>query len=249
VSQRKREKKFAAEVAARIAAQSVPIPALDQVAAFNRWTPVEAPTLSEEDIGSICRVAMGTKSVFDPDRSRRQRFRTRFLETSHTGPVIPYVQARLLHCYEGEHDTRNFVVGNACFDIDTIRAPAGFNGAVAAPEDLSAAFCAVPVAITVPWVQLIRSLKSWIPGGDSGLGYPDLDARYTAFCGNRDLARRIIDPEVASLVATRDDWGLLVNRSTLVLVAYEPLSTGIDAQELVAAAARIAVRMPSDPSR
>jgi hypothetical protein len=118
---------------------------------------------------------------------------------------------------------------------------------VAAPEDLSVAFCALPLTVTLPWVQLIRSLKSWIPGGDSGLGYPDLDARYTAFCSNGDLARRIIDPEVASLVATREDWGFLVIRSTVALVAYEPLSTGIDAQELVAAAARVSDRMPSDP--
>jgi hypothetical protein len=244
VSQRKRERKFAAEVAARIDAQSAAIPALDQCAAVNRWTPVPNPGLSEEDIGSVCRVAMGTKSVLDTDKSRRQRFRTRFLETSHTGPVIPYVQARLLHCYQGGAETRDFIVGNACFDIDTIRPPAGFMGSVAAPEDLSVAFCAVPLTVTLPWVQLIRSLKSWIPGGDSGLGYPDLDAHYTAFCSSREQARRIIDAEVASLVATRDDWGLSVIRSSVLLVAFEPLSTGIDSQELVAAAIRIADRMP-----
>jgi hypothetical protein len=96
-------------------------------------------------------------------------------------------------------------------------------------------------------VQLIRSIKSWL-GGKSGLGYPDFDERYTAWGGSKDLRRHIIGPEIASLVASRDDWGLLVNRTTLALVTANPLSTGVDAQDLVTAATRVVSLIPSDPT-
>ena len=91
-------------------------------------------------------------------------------------------------------------------------------------------------------------MRSWIPNHSGSLGYPELNSLYTSLCPVRGVAGRIIGPEVAALVANRDDWGLLVNRATLICVASAPISTRTHAQELAASAIRIASLMPCDPS-
>ncbi len=246
MSRRKREAKIAAEVAARVVVESQPRYALSQVAAANGWTPTDNPGLTDEEVGCICRVAVGTHAVMDPDKTLRQALARLYSRTSETGQTFTYHAARLLHCYAGEINDRRFVVGNAFFDIQTVNATAASSGQVAAPEELAVGFCTTSLPLTLPWMQLIRSIKSWF-GGKNGLGYPDLDERYTAWGGNKDLARHIIGPEIASLVASRDDWGVLVNRTTLAVVTANPLSTGVDAQELVIAAMQVVSLIPSDP--
>jgi hypothetical protein len=246
MSRRKREAKIAAEVAARVVVESQPRPALSQAAAANGWTPTDASGLTDEEVGCICRVAVGTHAVLNPDKTLRQALTRLYSRTSETGPTFTYHAARLLHCFAGEIDDRRFVVGNAFFDIQTVNPTAATSGQVAAPEEIAAGFCATPLPLTLPWVQLIRSIKSWL-GGKGSLGYPDLDERYTAWGGNKNLRRHIIGPEIASLVASRDDWGLLVNRTTLALVTANPLSTGVDAQDLVSAAMHVVRSIPSDP--
>jgi hypothetical protein len=247
MSRRKREAKIAAEVAARVVVESQPRPALSQAAAANGWSPTDDPGLTDEEVGCLCRVAVGTHAVIDPDKRLRQALSRLYTRTSETGPGFTYHAVRLLHCYAGELDNRRFVVGNAFFDIQTVMATAASSGQVAAPEEIATGFCATSLPFTLPWVQLIRSIKSWL-GGKSGLGYPDFDERYTAWGGTKDLRRHIIGPEIASLVASRDDWGLLVNRTTLALVTANPLSTGVDAQDLVTAATRVVSLIPSDPT-
>jgi hypothetical protein len=246
MSRRKREEKIAAEVAARAVAESQPRPALSQVAASNGWTPTDNLGLTDEEVGCICRVAVGTHAVMDPNKTLRQALARLYLQTSELGPTFTYHAARLFHCYEGKINDQAFVVGNAFFDIQTVNATAASSGQVAAPEEIAAGFCTAPLPLTLPWVQLVRSIQSWF-GGKNGLGYPDLDERYTVWGGNKDLARRIIGPEIASLVASRDDWGVLVNQTTLALVTANPLSTGVDAQELVTAATHVVGLIPSDP--
>jgi hypothetical protein len=50
----------------------------------------------------------------------------------------------------------------------------------------------------------------------------------------------MVGPELASLVASRDDWGLSINRSVLACVTRDPLSSGSDAEQLLAATVHIA---------
>jgi hypothetical protein len=235
-------------MAARVQAESAPVPGLDQVAAANRWTPVAPPVLTDEDVGCICRVALGTHGVVDPDKRRRQSFSQLFLAPSEKGPTYAqYEQARLFHCYRGEYNGRAFVVGNAFYDIQFLFGPAGYSGPMGTPDELGVAFCAVPLPAPFPWVQLIRATKAWLPGHNNGLGYPDLDAYYTAFCPNRNLARRVVGPELASLVASRGDWGLSLHRATLACVTAAPIASGNDAGQLVAAATYIASLLPATP--
>jgi len=249
MSRRKRAEKIAAEVAARADAESAPVSALDQTAAANGWVAVAVTPMTDEDIGCICRVALGTHGATDPDKYRREGFRNLFMTPPATGPTyMQYSRALLTHCYEGTVDSRRFFVGDAFFDIEIATPPAGYSGPIATPEELAVAFCAVTLPAPLPWLQLIRTMKSWIPNHSGSLGYPELDSLYTSFCPVRGAATRIVGPEVAALVASRDDWGLLVNRATLICVASGPFSTGTDAQELVTSAIRIANLMPSDPS-
>jgi hypothetical protein len=249
MSRRKRREEIAAELAARVAAESAPVPGLDQMAAANRWMAVGPPVLSDEDIGCICRVALGTHGVTDPDKRRRQFFSQLFLEPSMHGPTYAqYEQARLVHCYQGEFNGRAFGVGNAFYDIPLLFGPAGYGGGpMGAPDELGAAFCAVSLPAPFPWVQLIRAAKAWFPGSNNGLGYPELDAHFTAFCPNRNLARRIVGPEIASLVASRGDWGLSLHRATLACVTAAPIASGNDAAQLVAATTRMVGLLPASP--
>lgn len=249
MSRRKCAEKMAAKVAARSDAQSAPVPALDQTAAANGWLPATVTSMTDEDIGCICRVALGTHGATDPDKYRREGFRNLFMTPPATGPTyMQYSRALLTHCYEGTADSQRFLVGDAFFDIEIGMPPAGYRGPIATPEELAVAFCAVTLPAPLPWVKLIRTMKSWIPNHSGSLGHAELDSLYTSFWPVRGVARRIIGPEVAALVASRDDWGLLVNRATLICVASAPISTGTDAQELAASAIRIASLMPSDPS-
>jgi hypothetical protein len=248
MSRRKRREAFAAEMAARVTAQDAPIAGLDQCASVNGWTPLDAPDLHADALdGCICRVALGIHAVTDDDKNRRQRFRQLFLEPSQLGPTYsPYEQLRLVHCYQGSADGRGFVVGNAFYDIRFFQGPAGYGGPNPPPEALGAAFCALQLATPRPWVQLIPAIKGWLSGGKDGLGYADLDARFTAYCANRDLARRTVGPAMASVVASRDDWGLTINRTGLACVTRDPLAAGNDAETLVAATTRIADLLPAD---
>jgi hypothetical protein len=66
-------------------------------------------------------------------------------------------------------------------------------------------------------------MRGWLPSGRKGLGYPDLDARYDTFTPNPDIARRIVSPEIASLVASRDDWGLSLNWAAMACVTAAPI--------------------------
>jgi hypothetical protein len=145
LSRRKRREEFAAEMAARVAAEDAPVAGLEQSASASGWTPIDAPDLHADDAdGCICRVALGIHAVADADKTRRQRFRQLFLEPSQLGPTYsPYEQLRLVHCYQGAAAGRGFVVGNACYDIRFFQGSAGYGGPTPPPEELGAAFCAV----------------------------------------------------------------------------------------------------------
>jgi hypothetical protein len=249
MSRRKRREEFAAEMAARVATQDAPVPGLGQSAAANGWSPVDAPDLHADDAdGCICRVALGIHATQDTDKTRRERFSQLFLDHSQLGPTYsPYEQLRLVHCYGGGADGQRFVVGTAFYDIRFFQGPAGYGGPAPPPEELGAAFCAVQLPTPWPWVQLIPVIKGWLSRSPHGLGYPDLDARYTAYCPNPDNARRLVSEEMASMVAGRDDWGLTINRRVLACVTRDPLSSGTDAEQLVAATTRMAALLPAGP--
>lgn len=247
MSRRKRRDEFAAQMSARVAAQDIPIAGADQSAAASGWTPIDAPDLSADQAdGCICRVALGVHAVRDTDKTRRQRFGQLFLEKSQLGPAYgPYEQLHLVNCYRGAAEGRSFIVGNAYYDIRFFQGPAGYGGPTPPPEELAAAFCAVYLPAPWPWVQLIPAIRGWLSRGKDGLGYADLDAAYTAYCPNRDVARRIVGPTIASLVASRDDWGVTLNRTVLACVTRDPLSSGRDAEQLVAVTTQMAALLPT----
>ena len=191
---------------------------------------------------------MGTHGVVDPDKKRRQWFRQLFLPVPYSPAYSQYKEARLVDCYQGEAAGRAFVVGNAIYDIQFMLRPAGYSGPMAAPDELGVAFCAATLPTPWPSVPLILAMSGWLPSGRKGLGYPDLDAHYDAFTPNPDIARRIVSPEIAFLVASRSDWGLSLNRAAVACVTAAPVASGPDAQQLVAAATRIASLLPADPS-
>ena len=249
MSRRKRREEFAAEVDARFAAQDAPLPGLGEIAVANGWTPLDAVDMSADDAdGCICRVALGIHAVSDSDKVRRQRFSQLFLDHSQLGPTYgPYERLRLVHCHQGQADGFGFVVGNAFYDIRFFQGPAGYGGPMPPPEELGAAFCAIRLPALWPWVQLVPAIKSWLSRSGNGLGYPDLDARYTAYSPNRDHARRMVSPEMAAMVASRDDWGLTIHRAVLACVTRDPLSSGREAEQLVASATRISSLLPADP--
>jgi len=249
MSRRKRREEIEAEMAARVAAERSPVTGLAEMASLNAWRPADPPTVDEEDVQCICRLALGTHGVVDPDKKRRGWFSQMFQGTSTTGPMYnQYEAARLVNCYQGEVDGRSFVVGNAFYDIQFLVRPAGYSGPMAAPDELGVAFCAVALPTPWPWVQLILAMRGWLPSSKRGLGYPDLDAHYDVFSPNKDIARRIISPEIAALVAGRDDWGLSLHRATLACVTAAPISSGSDAQALVVATTRIAGLLPPSPA-
>jgi hypothetical protein len=251
VSRRQRQK-FAAQMETRIAAENASVPGLEEWALANGWTGTDAPELGVEDAeGCICRVALGIHSVSDIDKTRRQRFRQLFLSPSELGPTYSQYQApRVVHCYRGDADSRQVLVGSAFYDIQFFMGSAAAYGKTTPPpEELSSGFCVVRIPTTGQWLQLIPAIKGWLSRGKDGLGYADLDARYAAYCPDRQLARRTVGPEIASLVASREDWGLSINGSVLACVTRDPLSSGSDAEQLVAATVRIAELMQKTEQR
>ena len=248
MSRRKRREAIEAEMAARVAAEHTPVPGLAQMASLNGWQPADPPSVDEESVQCICRLAMGTHGVVDPDKRRRGYFKNMFQQGMGSPMYNQFEAARLVNCYQGEVDGRSFVTGNAFYDIQTLLRPAGYSGPIAAPDELGVGFCAVALPSPWPWVQLILGITAWLPSNKEGLGYPDLDAQYHVFSPNRDIARRIISPEIASLVASRGDWGLSLHGTTLACVTASPIFSGSDAQALVAATTRIAGLLPASPT-
>jgi hypothetical protein len=237
---------------AQIAAENAPIPGLEDKALVNGWTVTDAPDLSADDAeGCICRVALGIHSVSDNDKTRRQRFRQLFLAPSELGPTyLQYEASRVVHCYRGQEDGREFLLGNAFFDIQFFMgSTAAYGKTVPPPEELSSGFCVLRVHTTGQWLQLIPAIKGWLSRGKDGLGHADLDAGYTAYCPDRQSARGMVGPEMAALVASRDDWGVSINRSVLVCVTRDPLSSGTHAEQLVVATVRIADLLQAGSTR
>ena len=248
MSRRKRREEAAAEIANRVVVEHTPVPGLDQIAALNGWTAVSPPDLDEGAVGCICRLALATHGVFDPDKKRRDWFRQLFIAVPYSPAYSQYEAVRLVNCYSATVDGRSVIVGNAFFDIQFMVRPSGYGGPMAAPDELGAAFCAAPLATQWPSVQLAPAMRGWLSSKGNGLGYADLDAHFDAFARNKDIARRIITPDMASLVAGREDWGFSLHQSTLVCVTAAPLAAGSEGQQLVESTAHIASLLPANPS-
>ena len=244
-----RRRRYAAQRAARRAAQDAPIPGLAEAAAAEGWRgPLPAAdTATDETRTCISKLLLGLHGELNPDRGIRSRARLSEPESydSLTSMYSPMGLARLTQCYGGDLDGRQFTAGNA-FAMSDVEIPSGPPAPLG--DELAGAFCTVAVSNRFSAFRIVPDSRRRLLTGRKTADHPALDGQYTLSYAAGPLGAGLLNDGLATHIASRGDWAFALYHGVLICATFQPLRSSQDAKTLAAATVKAAALLPKAPS-